>query len=146
MTPYIWLAIMLVCLVTEAITPQLTSIWFAAGALSSLIVALLTPTLFWLQLALFFIVSIALLLLTRPLARKFLNSKKVPTNADRVLGQEALVTEDINNLMSRGLVTVKGACWSARSLDGQPISKNTLVVVRAIEGVKLIVEEIDSEN
>ncbi|MBR7142012.1 MAG: NfeD family protein [Clostridia bacterium] len=146
MTPYIWLAIMLFCLVTEAITPQLTTIWFAAGALIALLVSLVAPTLLWLHIVLFLSVSVVLLLFTRPLAHKFLNAKKVPTNADRVLGQEALVTEEINNLLETGLVSVKGACWSARSADGLPIAKNEIVIVRAIEGVKLIVEEQDSSN
>ena len=88
----------------------------------------------------FFIISIASLLLTRPLVRKYVDTVKQPTNADMVIGKTALVTEDIDNIAAAGAVTVGGKVWTARSAGGEPIARDSIVVVKRIEGVKLIVE------
>ena len=88
----------------------------------------------------FFIISIASLLLTRPLVRKYVDTVKQPTNADMVIGKTALVTEGIDNIAAAGAVTVGGKVWTARSAGGDPIARDSIVVVKRIEGVKLIVE------
>ena len=91
------------------------------------------------QIALFVIVSLVAMALVRPMARKWVQPKMVKTNADRILGQEAVVLEEIDNLRGIGQVKVGGAIWTARSTQDEPIPKGTLVRVERIEGVKAIV-------
>lgn len=135
----VWLALMVLLLILEAATAGLTSIWFALGALAALIASLFGGAL-WLQLVWFFAVSLLTLWLTRPLALKYLNSRRVATNADRVIGAEAVVTEDIDNIAGSGAVHVDGHEWTARSGSGANIAKGAVVRVERIEGVKLIVD------
>jgi len=141
MQKIVWLVLLLIFAGSEAITVGLTSIWFAAGALAALAAALLGGPL-WLQVALFLAVSILCLLAVRPLARRHLNSKVEATNADRAIGQEAQVTEDIDNIHGKGAVTIRGVAWTARSEDGSPIPAGAMVRVLRIEGVKVFVVSI----
>ena len=135
----LWLVLLIVFAGAEAVTVGLTSIWFAAGALCALIAALLGGEL-WIQLTLFLAVSLLCLLAVRPLAKRHLNDKVVPTNADRVIGAEAPVTEDIDNIYGKGAVVIRGMTWSARSENGLPIPTGAMVRVLRIEGVKVFVE------
>ena len=100
----IWLVLLVVFAASEAATVGLTSIWFAAGSLAALIAALLGGPL-WVQLTLFFAVSLLCLAAVRPLAKRLLNSRVEPTNADRVIGAEAQVTEDVDNIHGKGAGT-----------------------------------------
>ena len=134
----VWVVIMVVFLVVEAATAGLTCIWFAIGALAALIAALFGAPM-WLQLVWFFVVSVVTLYFTRPLVLKYVNSRSQPTNADMVIGKEALVTEAIDNVESAGAVAVGGKVWTARSENGEPIEVGSIVTVLRIEGVKLIV-------
>ena len=133
-----WLVAGILFLVVEAVTPSLVSIWFALGAFAALITAFLGAQL-WIQILLFLVVSAVALIVTRPLAKKYLDKKHIPTNADMVIGKPGIVTEDINNLEARGAVSCMGKEWSARSTGGESIPAKTKVTVDAIEGVKLIV-------
>ena len=135
----VWLVLMVVLLIIEAATAGLTCIWFALGALAALIAALFDAAV-WLQVVWFLVVSILTLWLTRPLALKYLNSRKVATNADRVVGAEGVVSEDIDNIAGTGAVKLDGKEWTARSESGMGISKDAIVIVKRIEGVKLIVD------
>ncbi|NLV86444.1 MAG: NfeD family protein [Clostridiales bacterium] len=135
----IWTVVIVLSLVLEGATAGLTSIWFAAGALAALILALISPELVALQIVIFIVVSIVSIILTRPLAKKFVNSKIKATNADRVIGENAIVTERIDNVAGTGTVTVGGRTWTARSKNGEIIEAGTLARVHEIEGVKLLV-------
>ena len=140
--PAIWLGAIVLFLVVEALVPGLVSIWFAFGALAALISALLSAP-FWLQFVWFIAVSVAALALTRPLARKYVNGKVQPTNADMLIGRECLVTETIDNLRGTGAVNVGGKVWTARSdNESQTIPNGAMARVLRIEGVKLIVETL----
>lgn len=141
MQKIVWLVLLLLFAGGEAVSVGLTSIWFAAGALTALVAALLGGAL-WIQITLFLAVSILCMAAVRPLAKKHLNSKVEHTNADRVIGAEAQVTEDIDNIHGKGAVIIRGMTWSARSQDGAPIPTGTLVKVLRIEGVKVFVEQI----
>ena len=138
----VWLVAMIALLIIEAMVPGLVSIWFALGALAAMISSMLGAPL-WLQLVWFFLVSIVSLLLTRPFARRFVNSRAVRTNADMAIGQDCVVTETIDNVRGTGAVSVGGKVWTARMTtpDGHAEKGAVLRAVR-IEGVKLIVEEI----
>ena len=137
----IWLVLLLLFAVSEAVTVGLTSIWFAAGALCALIAALLGGAL-WIQITLFLAVSLLCLAAVRPLAKRLLNDRVEPTNADRVIGEEAQVTEDIDNIHGRGAVVIRGMTWSARSQDDGIIAAGARVRVLRIEGVKVFVEPL----
>lgn len=137
----IWAVAAVVFLVIEGLTAGITSIWFAIGALGALVSSLFNAPL-WLQILWFILISGVTLWLTRPLAKKYVNAKVQPTNADRVIGMEGMVTESIDNLASTGTVSVSGKFWTARSASGAPISAGTRVLARNIDGVKLIVEPI----
>lgn len=136
-----WLAAIVVFLVIEGLVPGLISIWFAFGSLAALIAALLRAPM-WLQLLWFFLVSVAALCLTRPLAKKYINSKTQPTNADMLIGAECVVKEPIDNLMGTGAVSVGGRIWTARTEeDGITAQPGEIMKVIRIEGVKLIVKK-----
>jgi membrane protein implicated in regulation of membrane protease activity len=136
-----WLVTMIVLLIVEGVVPGLVSIWFAAGALVALLAALLGAQL-WLQLVLFLLVSVVLLILTRPLAKKYVNSRTTPTNADRIIGADCLVTEEIDNLRGTGAVSVDGKTWTARMAEDDGVAqKGAILKVLRIEGVRLIVEK-----
>ena len=137
----IWLAAMVVFLIVESQSVTMVSLWFAAGALAALIAELCGAEL-WLQIVLFFAVSIALLASLRPLARKYFTPKITKTNVDSVIGSEGLVTADINNITARGQVKLGAMEWTARSTSGAPIEAGTLVKVDKIEGVKAFVTPV----
>lgn len=141
----IWLSLLILFTIGEAATVGLTSIWFSAGALAALICALLDGPL-WLQIALFIVISAMCLLAIRPLAHKYLNTRVQPTNADRFLGAETVVTEEIDNIHGKGAVVIGGLTWSARSGNDAVIPLGTRVRVLRIEGVKVIVELIKEET
>lgn len=140
--PVFWLVAIVVLLIIEAVVPGLISIWFAIGALAALISALFHAPL-WLQLVWFFAVSILTLVLTRPFVKKYVNGRVTPTNADMVLGREAVVTEAIDNLRAKGAVMLDGKVWTARMTpEGETAAEGETVRVLRIEGVKLIVEKL----
>lgn len=136
----VWLVAVVVFLAVEALVPGLISIWFALGALSALIAALFHAPI-WLQLVWFFVVSIVALALTRPLAKKYINGRVQPTNADMIIGSDCVVIEAVDNLRGSGAVSVGGKVWTARALEPNCVlSKDSVAVVDHIEGVKLIVK------
>ncbi len=143
MNTLFWLGALVLFSVGEAITVGLTSIWFAVGALGALMAALLGGGL-WLQVAVFLVLSALSLALVRPLARRFLQPHYAPTNADRVIGQSALVCEDIDDLAGKGQVSIAGQVWTARSVDGTSIPAGTEVVVQSIQGVKVLVQRAET--
>lgn len=140
---WIWLALLGSFIVVEAATVALVSIWFIGGSAAALIFALFDLPL-WSQIAAFVAVSAILLVCLRPFLKKYINSKKVNTNVDALIGQRAVVTEDIDNLQGHGTVKVGGAVWTARSANGAPILKDTVVIIRKIEGVKAFVEPAET--
>ena len=140
MIPLIWVGVMVLFGVLEALTVGLTSIWFVVGGVGGLIVSMLNGPI-WLQLLVFFLVSIGSMIAARPLVVKYINKTTVATNADRVLNAKARVTEAIDNAVPVGAVYVDGKTWSARSETGVEIPVGTMVRVKRMEGVRLFVEE-----
>jgi len=141
----VWTAAIIIFGIVEAVTAGLVSIWFVAGALAALIAAFLGASLF-IQIALFLIISAAALAMTRPLLKKFTNGITTPTNADRVLGEIAKVTEDICNEDSTGAVFVDGKTWTARSADNTVIPAGNRVYIESMEGVKLFVKKVEEKS
>ena len=134
----VWTVAIVVFAVFEGITAQLVSIWFVAGSVAALIATACGAAL-WLQIVLFFGVSLIVLAFVRPMIKKQLKGRVQKMNADRCIGQEGVVLEDIDNLLPTGQVRADGKVWTARSSDGRKIPKDSLVTVERIDGVKLIV-------
>ena len=136
-----WLVLLILCIGIEVLTMGLTTIWFAGGALVAIFASLLYAPIF-VQIILFFLVSVSLLFFTRPIAVRYFNRDRVKTNVESMVGRQAIVTEEIDNLQAVGQVTVNGQEWSARSADDKVrIPTGSVVTVAAISGVKLMVEE-----
>lgn len=138
---FVWLGLMVLFLVMEGATVSLVSLWFAAGAMIAMFAALLGAG-FWLQMVLFLVVSGALLLMLRPIVRRFLLPKITPTNVDSVVGTIGLVTEAVDNVTAAGQVKLDAMEWTARSTTGEDIPVGTLVRVDRIEGVKAFVTPV----
>ena len=137
----IWTGLLVVFVIGEALSVGLTSIWFAAGSLVALICALLGANL-WIQIVAFIAATILSLVAFRPVCKKYINGKVEPTNADRIIGSEVLVTEQIHNIQATGAVRVNGITWTARSENDAIIPEGTLVRIKRIEGAKVYVEQI----
>ena len=135
------LAVLVGLVVIELLTMGLTTIWFAGGALIAAIASLFGVPLA-LQVILFLVASALLLYFTRPLAVKYFNRDRVRTNAESLVGRQAIVISEIDNLQGIGQVNVGGMEWSARTrVDGVRLPVGTVTTILAINGVKLIVEE-----
>ena len=138
-TSICWLAVFVLLIVIELATMGLTTIWFAGGAVAGFIASMLGENVV-IHAVVFFVVSIVLLIFTRPFAVRYINSNKTKTNIDGLIGQEALVLEEINNIRETGCARLEGKEWTARSVDDTVIPADTVVIVERIEGVKLIVK------
>ena len=139
MEAIVWLAVAIVLLVVEIITLGLTTIWFAGGALVACIAAALQAD-FLVQMILFLVVSVVLLFFTRPVAIRYMNKNRTKTNSESLVGKEAVVLQEINNLKASGQVQLNGIEWTARAENMEDvIEKGAIVCIKKIEGVKLIV-------
>lgn len=134
----VWIPLLIVFLVIEAFTLGLTTIWFAIGSFAAVIATCLGAG-FPAQIIVFLVCSIVLMLLLRPLAQNRFNTKREKTNTDALIGQTAVVTEEIDNVLGTGFVKINGMVWSAKNVDSGKISKDEIVEVKEIQGVKLIV-------
>ena len=140
----VWLVLPVVFALAEAATEGLTPVWFSLGPLVSPTASLAGGSI-WLQVGIFIVLSLVCLLALRPLAKQYLNSRVEATNADRVIGQEARVTQAIDNIQGTGAVTIGGVAWTARSEHDTPIPAGVMVRVLRIEGVKVMVEKVKEE-
>ena len=134
----LWLAIFVLLVVIELATMGLTTIWFAGGAVIACICAALKLPV-WAQIVVFLLSSGLLLYFTRPIAVKYFNKSRTRTNVESMIGKQAIVISEIDNLNGTGQVKVNGMDWSARSYTGEPLKEGTVVRIEAVEGVKLIV-------
>lgn len=142
-----WLILMVVFLVIELSTVNLVTIWFAGGCLGALIASLFQVSILWqiLIAALLSGILLAICIIFKPFD-KMKKKEAVPTNSDRAIGQIGLVEEEIDPIEGTGLVRVMGQSWSAVSSDGRPVKKGEFVLVRAIQGVKLVVSRQHKEK
>lgn len=138
---FLWLMVALGLGAYEAFTIQLVAIWFAIGALVSMIPAILGAS-FTVQFCTFVAVSVVLLAVTRPIVKKKLTARVVATNAKSVIGMVGHVIVDIDSMSGEGRVMVNNTDWSARCEENGYIPAGEEVLVKDIQGVKLIVERI----
>lgn len=137
--PVFWFIVMVVCAVVEAATLGIITIWFAVGALITMFAAMLGAPM-WLQIVIFFAVSMVLLVFTRDVAIRVLKIGREKTNSDLLIGRRGRVLEEIDPIAGSGQVKVSGQIWSAVSSNQQKIPADSLVTVLEITGVRLVVE------
>lgn len=146
MPSFYWLIVFLIFLAIEGLTVSLTSIWFAGGALGALIAGALGGDI-QVQLVVFVAVSFLLLLLVRPLSRKYLRPGATKTNVDSLIGKRTVVKERIDNLAGTGLVQIGAQTWMARSAeDGKILEPGAAVKVVKVQGARLIVQGEEREE
>lgn len=141
----IWIAVLIGGVAIEVATLNLVSIWFAVGGLAAFI-ALSLGASFLVQLIVFAVVSAVMLCLIRPLTTDILKPKGAKTNADRIIGETAIVTEQISNASNKGQIKISGQIWSAKSDDGNIINEGETVKIIAISGVKAIVQPFNKQS
>ena len=141
-----WLLLFIILLVIEVLTLGLTTIWFAGGALAAFVVSLILGNMLEVEVAVFIVVSVILLLFTRPWAMRYLNRRTVRTNADSLIGTTVRVTQPVDNILEKGAAQAAGKEWTARSKeDGVTFEEGELAVVSEIRGVKLILEKKEED-
>lgn len=141
----VWLVILVLLVLIELATMGLTTVWFAGGALVAAVIAAFNGPL-WAQVGAFIVVSLLLLIFTRPIAMKYFNVERTKTNSESLIGKQAIVTQRIDNLQGEGTVVINGQEWSARNIQPDvDIEECAVVVVREIQGVKVIVEQTADE-
>lgn len=141
-----WLVILVLMLIIEIATLGLTTIWFAGGALVAFILSLVNVP-FMVQVLVFLVVSLLLLIFTRPIAVKYFNKDREKTNIESMIGRQAIVVSEIDNLQGTGRITVGGQEWAAgTTVEGIALKEGTVVIVKEVKGVKLIVEERKEEK
>lgn len=135
---YFWLTVVIILSVVECMTIDLVTIWYIASGLCTIVLSLFIDN-FVIQFAFFTILGTILLITTKSFLKDVLKSKDIKTNFDRVIGMKGIVTEEINE-NSIGEVKVDGKRWSA--ISDKKIDLNREVIILAIDGVKLKVEEV----
>ena len=139
-TPWFWFGVAVVCAIIEGATFGLTTIWFSISAVVMIFISLLQPP-FYVQCVIFALIALLLLFFTRPIALKFLHTKREKTNADSLIGKKAVVLHDITE-REKGQVKINGAVWTAASGNGADIPAGDECIIEKIEGVTLIVKKI----
>lgn len=141
----IWAIIFFGMIIFELVTlGNLVSIWFAIGALGSLVVSLVSDSI-TIQVIIFVVLSVASLIFVRPITHKILKGSETATNADRLIGKTYVLNKEVTK-DEWGLMKINGDEWSVTTADHSEIEAGTLVEVVAIEGVKLIVKKVQGGN
>lgn len=142
---FVWIALIIFSVIVEMMTVSLVSIWFMPAGLIALVLSLFNVHVA-VQIVVYLLSAALLLILSRTLLKDKIVPKREATNADRVIGMKAIVTEDIDPIAETGEVKVDGKRWSARMTDGGCAKVNDVVAVVRIEGVKLYCERSQSDN
>lgn len=137
--PWFWLGMVIVFTVIEIFTAGLTTIWFAIGSIPMIFLSFL-PIPFLYQVLIMLVISIVLLIFTRPFFVKKLNANKEKTNVDALIGKTALVTKKITKF-EKGEVKIDGKIWTAKSVSDEDIEEGTECLLQSIEGVTAIVSK-----
>ena len=140
----IWLMLALVFLLFEAVTAQLVSLWFIAGAMFAFVTSLFIPSMS-VQISIFVLSSLISLFLLRPFLKRTIKTKHEDTNLGRYILKQAVVTSEINNVLGVGEINISGSIWSAQSIDGTVIAKGEMVLVESIEGVTCKVKRLEQK-
>ena len=141
----VWLSLLVIMLVIEAIGPALVSIWFAFGAIIALIVSFIPSVPWWVEVILFIVISIATLFALRPIFKKYFKRNVMQSNIDTFKGKRGYVIEDITYLRP-GAVKINDVSWTAIPVDEkETIKENEIIEVVAISGNKLVVKKVEEK-
>ena len=140
----VWLVLLVLMIIIEAAGPALVSVWFAVGALVSMIVSFIPKVPWWVEVIVFFAVSLISFFAIRPILRKRMKRDVIQSNVDSLVGKSGKVTEDILPL-DGGEVKINDVIWRANSLDDKLIEKDSIVEVVSINGNKLIVKRTEDK-
>jgi len=141
MMAYVWIALAVVMVLVEITTVQLVSVWFMVGAICAAVTTIFTDSIV-IQLVVFVGVSLLALVVTRPLVKRLKENRVLlRTNVDRLLGEQGIMLNPVENIHSVGQAKVLGKVWSVKT-DNPPLKEGDTVRVLAIDGVKLIVEKV----
>ena len=137
--PYIWIGMIVIAVIAEASSMAITAIWFVPAGIVSMVLAFCRVPI-WIQIVVYIALSALCLILFRPLVRRWQQKDGEPkTNIDSLIGETAVVTEDIDNIHETGTVKVRGLTWTARSEhDGDTLKTGDIVEILSVSGVKLI--------
>lgn len=139
----IWLSIFVLAIIIEAITSDLTSIWFAGGAMIALIISFIPGVAWWIQVIVFIVISTVMILGLRPVAKKLLKTNITNSNIDEMAGKKGIMLKGYDEL-NHGEVKINDVVWTAIGADeSKAIPQGTKVVVVAVNGNKLIVRPIE---
>ena len=142
----VWLGLLILFLAVEIATVGLTSIWFAGGALAGLLLDLAGLDVVW-QIIAAVVVTVILLIFTRPFAVKFVNNNHEKTNYEGIIGKVIRITETVDNINQTGVAVLNGQEWTVRTVNDEMILvPDTVAKVVSISGVKLIVEEYKEDE
>lgn len=137
--PYIWIGMIVIAVIAEASSMAITAIWFVPAGIVSMVLAFCNVPI-WIQIVAYVVLSALCLILFRPLVKRWqLKDGESKTNVDSLIGETAVVTEDIDNIHETGTVKVRGLTWTARSEnDGDELKTGDIVEILSVSGVKLI--------
>ena len=140
---HIWIIVGIILLIVEIFTPGFVIATFGIGCLFAAIPALLGLHVLW-QILVFALTTFLAFVFVRPVYQKYLfpEQEQIPTNVEALIGQQALVIEEINNLKNTGRVKIGGEDWKAVSKTNTIIEKEKVVKITAVDGVKLVVEPL----
>ena len=136
--PWVWVAVTIICVVIESLTLSLTTIWFGISSFVMVFLAF-TPLPFYAQLIIFVVLSLVLLIFTRPIVKKKLNQKKIATNYERIIGQIAVVTKKISAI-EKGSVKINGMEWTAAVKEDVVLEEGSKCIIEEIAGVTAYVK------
>ncbi len=140
---WMWIAVIILAVIFEAVTDQLISIWFVPGAIVGTILDYFKVDIVW-QVLVFLALSLVGILFLRRFLTKFVPDRSTKTNIDAIVGEKCVVTEKIDNFAGCGQAKVNGQIWSARGLqDDDVFEVGEVLRIVAIEGVKIICKKND---
>ncbi len=140
---WIWLAVTVIAIVVEIITPELVSLWFAIGGIVGIAFSFIPGLPWWGEIIIFAVLSMILLLSLRPVLSKYLKRKSLATNVDRLIGQDIrMITQaDFDNL---GSAKIGDVVWSVKSENQSSLLADEIVRIVAVDGNKLIARHIEN--
>lgn len=140
--PWIWLGIFILCCIIEAFTLSLTTVWGAISAIPLIFIAK-TPLPFRWQLLIFAVLTVVLIVFTRPFAIKKLKTGKEKTNVNTMAGEEVLVTKAITKFEKGEAKGKNGVIWNASSENNEEIPAGTIAKIISVKGNTLIIKGED---
>lgn len=138
--PWVWLGILIICIIIEAFTQSLTTIWAAIAAFPLIFLSRTSLSFSW-QLLLFLIITVLLIVFTRPFALKHLKMGKYRSNINTLEGAEVLIVKAISKFEIGEAKAKNGVIWNAKSENDEDIAENTICVIVSVNGNTLIVKE-----